>query len=644
MVLLAIALALATVVLGLIAPTGPSGASDPAWRASGYLSTAVLSPRQVACPDDHLCVAVGGTTGIAGAYSLSRDGGATWTLASAQYASSVLSGVSCPTSAWCVASGVSNHGGPLLLLLLPAGPYWGPLVTPRGAVTTERVACATVGTCVVAGTDRRGPVLWSTTTQGASWTRTRLATMRRVASVWCGAQLCLAGGPGVDHHPVLLRSVDAGATWGAVSVPQASGAVTSVACASELRCMAVVRGGIADSTDGGQTWTAGRALPGEAGRPVAASCPTVDRCVVAGRDAVVSAGEVGGSWSVLSSTASIGVPRSISCSSPGSCTVAGEAMLRGGAQPPAVWTTSGPARPLGRLASVSCPTSLMCVASGGDRRRGAIVRSIDLGRTWSKVDAPAGSDDVPVVSCGSSSSCLAVTDGTAGLGVRRSIDGGSTWTAGSAPGALERVESLSCSSSSDCWAAGGIAGHAIVERTDDGGATWRATALGGPDGMVAAISCVAPSTCVATGASLDDSGLVWRTVDGDHWARVATPDVGGLDAVSCTSTGRCAAVGQAAMGSDDGGATWTAQGLASPADRLGAVACEPTGGCVATGWSIPADAVVPLTMAQKDAGTAWTAVADPQGTGYFSALSWPEGSSCVVLTALTGGIGVIRYG
>ena len=616
-------------LLGLVLVAPPTaGASTPAWRATSYLATSPLAARQASCPDAGLCVVVGGTADRVGAYAVSRDGGASWTLTGAQYSSHGLSGISCPTAQWCMVAGVSNREGPLLLLLLPAGPYWSSLPLPRNAVTTERVSCAAEGTCVVAGSDRRGPALWATTTQGATWTRTRVSSqLSRVGAIWCGTTFCLVAGRDLAHRPAVLRSVDAGGSWVSAPVPGSAGGVVSVACGGGLRCMAAVRDGVLDSIDGGQHW-----------------CPSQDRCVVAGRDAVVVTATPGDPWSELSTTSAIGSPRSLSCTEVAGCTVVGETMLHGAAEPGATWTSVGPDRPPARLGAMACPTTLVCLASGGDRHRGVVLRSVDHGRTWAVVDVPPGVDDVPGVACGSALVCLAVTDSPGGFGARRSTDGGATWAQAAAPTGLTSFEALTCVSERDCWAVGATGGRPRIGRTDDGGATWRVTDLAGPDGVATGVSCAGSLPCVAVGTSIDDLAMLWRSTDGDQWSPVAIADTPGLAAVSCTTTSRCAAVGQVVMSSDDAGATWASQPLASPSDQLFDVACDPTLGCAAVGWSIPGLEPVPLALSQALVGDVWTIGQAPQGSGYLIALTRAAGGDCVGLTALDGGIGVVRYG
>ena len=158
------------------------------------------------------------------------------------------------------------------------------------------------------------------------------------------------------------------------------------------------------------------------------------------------------------------------------------------------------------------------------------------------------------------------------------------------------------------------------------------------------ISCSTVISCVAVGASLDNGALVWRTIDGESWTEVQIGDAPGLSAVSCTPEGNCAAVGQHALSSTDGGSTWTSRPLGRDSDRLFSVACDSDRGCLATGWSIPRMAVTPLAVGEAHPGDDWSVQGSPQISGYFTVLSWTPAADCIGLTVLTGGIGVIRHG
>jgi photosystem II stability/assembly factor-like uncharacterized protein len=284
--------------------------------------------------------------------------------------------------------------------------------------------------------------------------------------------------------------------------------------------------------------------------------------------------------------------------------------------------------------------ALFAVASAGAREfwavgsGGTVLRSTDLGASWTRVAAGTSADLYGVRFIDERTGVIAGLGGT----IRRTTDGGTTWTTPSGgsgnlgfvwfasrqvgfiggdggtilkttdggaswtrlnSGFDRDITGIHCISETSCWAAGSTDAGGVVLRTTDGGATWQrlGTAAGfTPLGAVWFVSdrigVVGGDPNFATGES-----NVWRTTDGGTtWTRAGLdifgPAVTGFAFLDAT-TGWAAAEERIVIQTTDGGATWTTvlPQLKTPGQNrwLHAIAAKPNGVAVAVGAVYPAD-------------------------------------------------------
>jgi hypothetical protein len=230
-----------------------------AWSQDSAPSNAVAITA-VTCEGIGLCVAIA-TNGTTLWSSRSTDFGASWQQAGDLPASfQGATGLQCNADGSCLVAGYvmtsAGQGAGALALSGDSGQTWASATVPTGVGLLQTVACATSTTCLAAGTS-------STTVNSASPAKGQL-----------------------------LQSVDGGHTWAAAPVPPVDDAY-GLDCPSARQCAlvgtdwagnpAVETGAVAQSNDGGQTFTPSSS----AYVPLAlsaVSCPTSAACVAVGGD------------------------------------------------------------------------------------------------------------------------------------------------------------------------------------------------------------------------------------------------------------------------------------------------------------------------------------------------------------------------
>jgi hypothetical protein len=250
--------------------------------------------------------------------------------------------------------------------------------------------------------------------------------------------------------------------------------------------------------------------------------------------------------------------------------------------------------------------------------------------------------NLPGVSCPSVSFCLAV--GTSGAGPAAQVWNGSTWRAVSVPvsGSLSGV---SCVSATGCMVVGN--GRAGLTGEWWNGSTWRAANPVSPPGTVInGVSCVSASSCVAVGGNSQAFSEAWN---GTAWRVLNTPNTGGpfsgLDAVSCSGTTNCMAVGwgmpddeqQLTLAIRWNGTSWTL--LSTPPDNfdispvLYGVSCLSGSNCMAVGAGGGSDGSAPLAVRWN--GSTWTELGTP-GPGTWYGVSCLAGGNCIAVGTASG--------
>ncbi len=301
----------------------------------------------------------------------------------------------------------------------------------------------------------------------------------------------------------------------------------------------------------------------------------------------------------------------------------------------------------GGLAGVSCPTVTMCLAVGYHNAGAFTEPDGTLAEAWNgsawKIQTtpnPAGFADGQFnkVSCSSATFCMAVGFAHSPPDTYRTLAeawNGSTWTIEPTPtpGAGGHLDSVSCTSATNCIAGGLSSDGQLAEHWN--GSNWTVmTQTELPAADLGGVSCTKATSCTAVGiqlVSIDGSGY-WRTLaehwNGTTWAIETTPNPGGgdqttFDAVSCTQTSFCAAVGsdadksgqtQYAFSATWNGSTWTAENApyrpGTNGDYLTGVTCISTNNCIAAGNTQTVNSVY-ATLVDQWNGSAWTMLPAP---------------------------------
>src|SRR5665213_3429932 len=283
------------------------------------------------------------------------------------------------------------------------------------------------------------------------------------------------------------------------------------------------------------------------------------------------------------------------------------------------------------LNSVSCTSSTSCVAIGAlEATTGSAVPTSAVeewnGTTWSEVLVPPPSgvhvSQVRSVSCVSSSSCTAVGDGYKLPATAVSIGehfNGVEWTRQTVPfpagATYVQLQSVSCASATVCVVVG-----TVGDRSESSGGEftladrWNGTkwillsSVNTPGELyrgLEAVSCSSTGFCIAVGNETDRNGTdstLSEVLKGSRWSRAATPatpggQFRGLDGVSCVSSADCTAIGffdtaqhlYLSLADQWNGASWARQATPSVPgatySELFSVSCS-TADCLAVGPGI----------------------------------------------------------
>lgn len=237
-----------------------------------------------------------------------------------------------------------------------------------------------------------------------------------------------------------------------------------------------------------------------------------------------------------------------------------------------------------QIFDVACRSTGNCWAVGQDGS--SLSQTVNQalhwnGTTWSLVTTPdpggTSANEVNGLSsirCPVTGTCLAV--GSYGTSFSPAITlnqvllwNGSTWTQVTTPnpggtttdGDLNELFAIACTSSSNCWATGtwGTSAGTFNQALHWNGGTWSLVTTPDPGGVgealnqLNAITCTSSTNCWAVGtAGADTADLLNQALhwDGGTWSQVTTPNPAGqtnaeneLEAVRCTSASNCWSVG-----------------------------------------------------------------------------------------------------
>jgi photosystem II stability/assembly factor-like uncharacterized protein len=473
----------------------------------------------------------------------SDDAGRTWHTA-ASGTTSTLRAVRFASASVAVA--VGDDGA--LLQSVDAGATWqrresGTSAALRGVCFSD----ASTGV-VVGGDDRRWRaerVALRTTDGGATWTRTDVPPGARLYSViGTGlARFVAAGEAGAT-----IRTTDGGQTWSVAGAAVAgttragsfpldtSNWIASVASWGSAVVSVTYGGRIQRSTDAGATWT-------QVPKPViTANVAAVAR---AGQDAFVAA--AGG---VLLRSAGGGALEQAQTPAP-----------RGGGTGPGAGGGSGGAQAgQGGVLSLSFPSPLVGIATGIG---GAILRTVDGGRTWTAVESGTKRPLRGVAFADDKVGIAVAGPAGAGAGMIRTDDGGLTWhEQPCVPGtnictsdnALLAVALLP---SQVGMAVGGRAlqGPAVLIKTADGGRSWTRITPGLIGSQLRALALIDERTALAVGTL----GMILHTLDGGAtWIRRDSGTPLNLSGIAFANASRGLIVGECGtvLVTGDGGVTW----------------------------------------------------------------------------------------
>ncbi len=429
----------------------------------------------------------------------------------------------------------------------------------------------------------------------------------------------------------------------------------------------------------------------------AVSCTTPASCVAVGSyvdgagDQVVLA-EVwnGTKWAVSATPNPSGTANAlltgVSCAAANACTAVGYYSDGYGQQTPlaevwngAAWSIKPLAHPTGassaQLNAVSCTASNACRAVGSyqDSANGDLTLvEVWNGTKWAVTSTPnpTGTADVQLtgVSCAAANACTAVGYYYSNSSVQQvplaEMWNGARWSIkppAHPTGASSAVlTAVSCTASNVCTAVGYDSKSSLQEfplAEMWNGTTWSVKSPANPTGasiaLLNAVSCTASNACTAVGFDFDSTFTqvvlveVWN---GTKWVHNSAANSAGsvpqTNAVSCTASNACAAVGNAYVFQGFhqeplveawNGTAWTVQStprlIGATTTGLNGVSCTTASACVAVGSSTSSASEVALVQAWN--GQAWAVQSIPKPTGArtsaFSAVSCSGSTACVAV-------------
>jgi RHS repeat-associated protein len=327
----------------------------------------------------------------------------------------------------------------------------------------------------------------------------------------------------------------------------------------------------------------------------------------------------------------------------------------------------------------SCTSSTFCMVVGSTGPSGSSQILIEKwnGSAWSKssYSNPSGATEsrLNAVACRTTTECRAVgsyVDASKVTHLLTMAWNGTTWSTVSAPeptgATLSRLSGISCPATTDCEAVGTYTDSAGVEKTLAlrwNGSAWSVATTGNPVGTGArlnAVSCTSTSDCRAVGTYVTTGGanrsfaMAWN---GTAWSLVSSPVPAGATAsqllgVSCVSTSLCHAVGSytesgtvKTLAITWNGTAWSVTASPNPAGssetKLASISCVSTTSCSALGSSNDGGSQsFPLAMAWN--GTAWSQAAVDSES--FAAQTASFASVSCPSSSFCHGVGSLTYG
>ncbi len=634
-----------------------------------------------------------------------------------------LQGVTCTSASACVAVGSDFNNQPLVLTGNPA--TWTATGAKEIALSSTfgshgslaAVTCTSATACVAVGSDLNNqplvlagnPATW-TVAQAKQITLGKSGSGAQLRSISCpSATSCVAVGSDAKYQPLVLAGNPA--TWTVAQASEISGGgeLDSVTCTSTTACVAVGSNQnsqplvlVGSPATSPATWTANEITVDSSYSTLASlksvTCVSATSCVAVGDNNGLLMTVTGNpanwigdppSWTLPADvlfTDSVSTQgdytfSGVTCTLITTCTAVGtdiNSLPFFETGDPSSWSLNPPTEltltsnfgSSGSINSIACTSATACVAVGSDSNSQPLVLS-GIPASWNVAQAKeivltstfGNGAALNGISCFSISACVAVGSTVAvgsgplqpvtvagnpaawGSATARSITLGSTFGGGG------ELNAISCTSATFCVGVGDDKNGQPI--TLSGNPTsWTATqakeiSLGGlgPSGRLNAVSCTSSTNCVAVGIDGNRLPLVlagnpatWASINFSEVAIAPNQYGGKLTGISCTSLTNCVAVGYdfagqpiVATGNPSGLVeTELALGTFGTQGKFRAVTCTSATTCVAVGD----DLQQPLVLAGNPA--TWAAaqivelsVSAPVATtvGQLSTAFFPTGGS-----------------
>lgn len=519
-----------------------------------------------------------------------------------------------------------------------------------------------------AGLAFAGPMMQAAVTVGSSaWTwQNPLPQGNGLNSVSCPTTtVCFA----VGDFGLILATTNSGSTWTGQTSPTTR-TLHGVSCANTTTCYAVGDGGVILKTDNGGTWF--QQPSGTGANLNGISCPSFNECVAVGTPGLaLFTFNSGAGWFPFSPVYANNLV-AITCASTSECYAAGSFVDTSISPSPiqAVWKTTNPGlewQPLynveivdmdqttvdsytpfddtrfgfltgnltaisigpsdtpvvvtdhgyvfayvgenpsldgslvdyfwgggnnfgmtgvqvipGTLNGISCPSSF-CYFVGASNNVLALQLSVESGIQCEGISGcyasfypfipviePSGtSGPLQGISC-PTIQCFAVGSGGA---ITWNPSGGTVWESQQTTVTSNPLLSTSCPTEDTCYTVGW--NGTILASTN--GESWT-TQFSGVSANLQAIHCSSTTNCVAVG----DAGTVVTTT-GSGWYPRTSGTIASLHAVRCPSTSTCYTAGAVILSSTNGGSTWTPQMAPPSGTSINGIACTGASNCIAVG-------------------------------------------------------------
>lgn len=667
---------------GVVLSRGVAGAQTADWTVQSSFPPALATLGGIACTSASDCVAVGDDALGDGAVVDTIDGGSTWNAETIPTGTGPLFAVACASSTSCWAVGSDGTFSNGFILATTDGSNWSKQSVPFGSGPLLGIHCTSATSCWAVGTDSSftyGTVL--ATTDGSTWIAQSVPSgIGPLAAVTCSSSTaCMAAGSDPNEVYGTVISTTDGSNWSNVPLPNGTGPLSGIDCTAGGQCRAAgtdftdTFGLVVTSSNGG-AWTS-QNVPNGTGPLADITCTSATDCWAVGADGSDANGDIiattdGSTWNAQTVPQGTGPLSSVSCVSSSDCWTADAA--RGSALAGRIKAMSGSTIGAGAfdrtlVAGLHDRLDVGLLSSLRTQSQGhatavllaglpTILGTTDGGTTWNAETPPsAGLASVSSMACANSTTCWAVAiEGNGNQVVLATTDGWSTWSDQSLPTNIGFVESISCPTTSECVAVGGNIGAdqqslvltPSVVATTDGGATWNTQTIPTTTGLLTGVSCASSTVCEAVGGNIALSGsgeslspvAIGTTDGGTTWTSQVLPDAASaMNGVSCSSITTCMTVGSTLLPGSvvavttDGGATWTDASSGLQDSNLSSVSCPSASACWVAGTSF--DGTDAVMAATSDGGATWTSQTLPDGTPPLATVDCPSATSCWAVSA-----------